>query len=137
MPLVQVSPRHSLALFSKDLQRADSVLQHEEILAYCRQHRLNALRGLSKARKDTPGRWPLVNTNTLDSRMKGLVKNGDENSGNKLLTHRERSELAAAMSAAGKHGRVFDKEKRNRAVVDILLHRDRTNKKGGRKLIML
>ena len=69
--------------------------------------------------------------------MKGLVKIDDENSGYKLLTHRERSELAAAMCAAGKHGRAFDKEKRNQAVVDILLHRDRTNKKGGRKFVML
>ena len=90
MPLVQVSTRHSLALFSKELLREDSVLQHEEALAYCREHRLKAQRGLSKARKETPGRWPLVNSNTLDSRMKGLVRNGDENSGNKLLTHRER-----------------------------------------------
>ena len=140
MPLVQVSTRHSLALFSKDLRRADSVLQHEEALAYCREHRLKAQRGLSKARRATPGRWPLVITNTLDNRMKGLTKNGDENSGNKLLTHRERSELAAAMSAAGKHGRAFDnscKEKRNQAAADILLHRDRTNKKGGRKFVML
>ena len=137
MPLVQVSPRHSLALFSKDLQRADSVLQHEEALAYCREHRLKAARGLRKARKETPGRWPLVKTHTLKSRLAGSAKNGDENSGNKLLTNRERKELAAAMCAAGKHGRAFDKEKRNQAVVDILWHRDRTNRKGGRKFVAL
>ena len=45
----------------------------------------------------------------MKRQMPGLVKNGDENIGNKLLTNRERKELAAAMCAAGKHGCAFDK----------------------------
>ena len=69
--------------------------------------------------------------------MKGEVKTGDENAGNKMLTNGERRELAAAMSAAVKQGQAFDKGERTQAVADILLHRDKVNTKGGRKFIKL
>ena len=137
MVLVEVNRRHSLTQYSKEFLRDDATAQLIEAEKYCRLHGLKSKKGLAVARKETPGKWPVVTWHSLQRRLKGEVRTGDENAGNKMLTNRERRELAAAMSAAGKQGQAFDTDERNQAVVDILLHRDKVNKKGGRTFIKL
>ena len=137
MPLVEISRRHSLAQYSKEFVRADATEQYVEADKYCRDHGHKCKKGLALARRETPGKWPVVTWHSLQRRLKGEVKTGDENAGNTMLTNREQRELAAAMAAAGKQGQAFERDERNQAVVDILLHRDKVNKKGGRKFVKL
>ena len=137
MVLVKVSKRHGLAVFQHDVLRGQKVRQFEEAMDYCRLMGVGARKGLRMARADDPDKWPIVKYHTLDARLRKKVVNGKENAMKWLLTNTERNDLAASMEAAGKAGYAFDKPQRDQAVVDILLHRAKRNKAGGRRFVKL
>ena len=77
MSLVKVSRRHSLAQYGREFLRADATAQFGEAEKFFRDHGHKSKKGLALARKETPGRWPLVTWHSLGRRLKGKVETGD------------------------------------------------------------
>ena len=88
MVLVNVSKRHGLAVFQRDVLRGQKARQFEEAMVHCRVMGVGAKKGLTVAREDDPDRWPIVKYHTLDAQLRQKV-NGKENAVKRFLTNTE------------------------------------------------
>ena len=106
------------------VQQEDRNRQFDEVLAYCKKHRVRGYAALNQNKN----RWPDITRNTIDQRLDGDVKHRELWQNKETLTALERNDLATSMREGAKSGNPFRYGDRNAAVLDMLEWRSHTNK---------
>lgn len=130
---VSVSKNSAPSRWEKANVRSNKNLQFNQAIKFCADHEVGAKEALARNKNV----WPLIKATALHNRIHKKVVTSLEWATQSMLTPTERRDLADCMEAAGKAGFGFDREERNQTVVDILIHRDSQNRKGGRKVVKL
>ena len=125
--------RSKAGLALAKLQEEKRNRQFDEVLAYCKKHRVRGYAALNQNKN----RWPDITRNTIDQRLDGDVKHRELWQNKETLTAIERNDLATSMREGAKSGNPFRYGDRNAAVLDMLEWRSHTNKGGGRKFVKL
>jgi hypothetical protein len=104
--------------------------QYEEAIAWCKS-------GAGGAKKAySTGQWDLITVSGLLRRLKppeaGGVVNGEEYADRSILTMQEERQLAAWLKAENKVLKGKTRDEQRTKIVEILRHRKRQNKRGGR-----
>ena len=126
--LVPVARHHSLALLLAQKTHDERDKVHALAESYCAEKKVGARACLTT----NPAWAKVISKTSLNRRLSEEVVTGKEHSSKWLLTKTDDIEMAASLEAAGKQNACFDKDERNQLVINILLHRQARNKKGGR-----
>ena len=120
----RVNKKHRLWVAQQWSARKGRTAIYMEAEAYCKANKCGPNRSLTR----NPQCAGLISATSLTRRLSGEVVTGKEYTANGVLTHTERTELAACLTAAGKQMCCYMLNKRNQAVLDILRYRQKLNK---------